>query len=353
MIPNISWLLKKSKQFTSFVFKKMFGVVALLLCISLFKISYIFSLVVFLPLCDDTSLMIDIYTEIRTRYGNVRRARGYYLYTEKNIRLLDLWLDGGKAILGRRTGQANLVCKQFLDKGLTGFLPTKADVQLRRALEALLPDYPVIRWYETQGKAERIAGAVLQADQNGTVQPLPVWRPFLDLAPASDSQGPIADGIMLVTPAYPVPCGIIAAGSRFEERLPPSDVLFPPLAYSLVRAFFDLKHKMEELQLKEIKIEDGHHSEMAGRSARVSHTIVKKRQAVLNRKAEVERLIPGVWTQKGWYLFPHIPEAEYPAFFLQALDAHVLISPEYGTPSILPDCESYAELIRFLKLRNT
>ena len=350
MIPNISWLLKKSKQFTSFVFKKMFGVVALLLCISLFKISYIFSLVVFLPLCDDTSLMIDVYTEIRKRYGNVRRARGYYLYTEKNIRLLDLWLDGGKAILGRRTGQANLVCKQFLDKGLTGFLPTKADVQLRRALESLLPDYPVIRWYETQDKAERIAGSVLQAGQNGTVQPLPVWRPFLDLA--SDSQEPIADNIMLVTPAYPVPCGILVAGSRFEERLPPSDVLFPPLAYSLARAFFDLKHKMEELQLKEIKIEDGYHSEMAGRSARVSHTIVKKRQAVLNRKAEAECLIPGVWTQKGWYLFPHIPEAEYPAFFLQALDAHVLISPEYGTPSILPDCESYAELIRFLKMRN-
>ena len=350
MIPNISWLLKKSKQFTSFVFKKMFGVVTFLLCISLFKISYIFSLVVFLPLCDDICLMIDIYAEIRTRYGNVRRARGYYLYTEKNVRLLDLWLDGGKAILGRRAGQANLVYKQFLDKGLTGFLPTKADVQLRRALEALLPDYPVIRWYETQDKAERIAGSVLQAGQNGTVQPLPVWRPFLDLA--SDSQEPIADNIMLVTPAYPVPCGILVAGSRFEERLPPSDVLFPPLAYSLARAFFDLKHKMEELQLKEIKIEDGHHSEMAGRSARVSHTIVKKRQAVLNRKAEAECLIPGVWTQKGWYLFPHIPEAEYPAFFLQALDAHVLISPEYGTPSILPDCESYAELIRFLKLRN-
>ena len=304
-------------------------------------------LVVFLPLCDDSFPMIDIYTEIRKRYGNIRRARGYYLYTEKNVRLLDLWLDGGKAILGRRTGQANLVCKQFLDKGLTGFLPTKADVQLRRALEALLPDYPVIRWYETQGKAERIAASAMPAGQNGTRQPLPVWRPFLDLDSASDPQEPIADGIMLVTPAYPVPCGIIAAGSRFEESLPPSDVLFPPLAYSLARAFFDLKHKMDEFRM-----EDGQRSGAAGRSARVSHTIVKKRQAVLNRKAEAERLIPGVWTQKGWYLFPHIPEAEYPAFFLQALDAHVLISPEYGTPSILPDCESYAELIRFLKLRN-
>ena len=297
--------------------------------------------------------MIDIYAEIRKRYGNVRRARGYYLYTEKNVRLLDLWLDGGTAILGRRTGQANLVCKQFLDKGLTGFLPTKADAQLRRALEALLPDYPVIRWYATREKAEQIAGSALQSYPKEAAQPLPVWRPFLGIDTGSVN-GTVAETapITLVTPAYPVPCGIIAACSRFEASLPPSDALFPPLAYSLARAFFDLKRKMEELQLKEIKIEDGHHSEAAGRCARVSHTIVKKRQAALNRKAEAERLIPGVWEQKGWYLFPYIPEAEYPAFFLQALDAHVLISPEYGTPSILPDCESYAELIRFLKLRN-
>ena len=157
---------------------------------------------------------------------------------------------------------------------------------------------------------------------------------------------------MLVTPAYPVSCGIIAAGNRFKEHLPPSDALFPPLTYSLARAFFDLKRKMEELKIEEMKTEDGQHSEETGRRARVSHTIIKQRQAVLKRRAEAERLIPTVWTQKGWYLFPHISEVEYAEFFLQALDAHVLISPEYGTPSILPDCESYAELIRFLKVRN-
>ena len=152
---------------------------------------------------------------------------------------------------------------------------------------------------------------------------------------------------MLVTPAYPVPCGIIAACSRFEASLPPSDALFPPLAYSLARAFFDLKRNIDEEHAEPVQ-----NYGAAGRSERISRTIAKRRQAVLNRKAEAERLLPGVWTQKGWYLFPHIPEAEYPALFMQALDARVLISPEYGTPSILPDCESYAELIRFLKLRN-
>ena len=296
--------------------------------------------------------MIDIYTEIRTRYGNIRRARGYYLYTEKNVRLLDLWLDGGKALLGRRAGQANLFYKQFLDKGLTGCLPTKADAQLQRALEALLPDFPVIRWYATDDKAEWIAGSMLQAGQNNAVPPLPIWRPFLEtvsnpIDAAKYTLKPAHDSLMLVTPAYPVPCGIIAAGSRFETRLPPSDTLFPPLAYSLARAFFDLKRKIDEYH-----IEDGHYLDATGRNARVSHTILKKRQAARNRKAEAERLIPNIWTQKGWYLFPHIPKAEYPALFLQALDAHVVLSPEYDTPSILPDCESYTEFVRFLQQRN-
>ncbi|UTC45397.1 hypothetical protein E4N72_01750 [Treponema vincentii] len=291
--------------------------------------------------------MIDIYAEIRKRYGNVRRARGYYLYTEKNVRLLDLWLDGGTAILGRRTGQANLVCKQFLDKGLTGFLPTKADAQLRRALEALLPDYPVIRWYATREKAEQIAGSALQSYPKEAAQPLAVWRPFLGIDTGSGNAAAEAVPIMLVMPAYPVPCGIIAACSRFEASLPPSDALFPPLAYSLARAFFDLKRNIDEEHAEPVQ-----NCGAAGRSERISRTIAKRRQAVLNRKAEAERLLPGVWTQKGWYLFPHIPEAEYPALFMQALDARVLISPEYGTPSILPDCESYTELILFLKSRN-
>ena len=151
---------------------------------------------------------------------------------------------------------------------------------------------------------------------------------------------------MLVTPAYPVPYGIIAAGSRFADCLPPSDALFPPLAYSLARAFFDLKRKTDELET-ELKQTIG----TIGRGVRISRTIAKQRQTALKRKAEAERLIPCIWTQKNRYLFPHIPKADYPAFFSEALDARVLISPDYDKPSILPDCESYADLVRLLKTK--
>lgn len=324
----------------------------------------LFLLVVFLPLCDDGYPMIDIYAEIRKRYGNVRRARGYYLYTEKNIRLLDLWLDGGKAVLGRRTGQSNLMCKQFFDRGLTGSLPTKADAQLQRALAAVLPDYPVIRWYETEDKAARLIRSLLQKNDR---EALPVWRPFLGVdyrsaAANTDNQAPfvtvpVGGGdigqaaslhveaarhrIVSVTPAYSVPYGIVAADSEFKDRLPPSDRLFPPLAYGLARAFFDVQRKIQVLQA-ETALSAG------GEGCRA---VPKKRKEALKRRAEAERFLATVWTRKSCYLFPHISEAEYPVLFTEALNARVLISPEYGTPSILPDCESYTELSKFLQAR--
>ena len=299
--------------------------------------------------------MIDIVTEIRKRYGNVRRARGYYLYTEKNIRLLDLWLDGGKAILGRRTGQAHLMCKQFLDRGLTGIIPTKADAQLARALQAVFPDYPVIRWYYSEEKARQIAHSAYgeytssahRLDDVATAASVPVWRPFLgidlvvDITDKTGRSGTAAETetvpLTLVTPVYPMPCGIIVAAARFETVLPPSDALFPPLVYSLARAFFDLKRKEQE--------EDARKN-AANPSVRKG---LKQQRAALKRRLAVEELISALWTQKSCYLFPHIPRTEYAQVFSQALDAHILISPDYDQPSILPACGSYNELTGFLK----
>lgn len=352
--------------------------------------------------------MIDIYAEIRKRYGNVRRARGYYLYTEKNVRLLDLYLDGGSALLGRRAGQANAAFKQFLDRGLTGFLPTKADAQLRRALFSLLPEYPLIRWYESGEKAERLVraaqcsvgtaalsqashgGAQDGAVPNGTAQgaraqgagglgapvcpetaqggtvpsasaqgeavptvsaqggTVPVWRPFLAEYSPFQKQG--AARIMLVPPAYDVPCGIIAADSAFAELLPPSDALFPPLLYALARAFFDLARRIAAFRAVQGGEQNTPKENM--QKARVNRLIVKKEQTARARRKEVERLIPRVWTQNGWYLFPHIPQPLYTELFFQALEAHLLLSPDYHTPSILPECEHYTELVGFLKARN-
>lgn len=284
--------------------------------------------------------MIDLHSEIRRRYGNVRRARGYYLYTEKNIRLLDLWLDGGKAILGRRTGQAHLACKQFLDRGLTGSLPTKADRQLKEALAALLPDYPVIRWYISEERAQEVIRTALD---KGAQEEVPVWRPFLGIRAAktvSPSSEPVHHPIISVTPAYPVSYGIVAAQKDFEDRLPPPDPLFPPLAYSLARSFFDVQRKIRNMQ---DSVPPAGNASNAGRS--------KIPQAVLKQETLLKTLLPHIWEQSSRYLFPQIAEKEYPQLFSDALDARVVLSPDYHVPSILPDCGAYTELLKFLKTR--
>ena len=123
--------------------------------------------------------MMNFYDEIRNRYGNVKRARGFYLYTEKNIRLLDMYLDGGMSILGRRENQAPLVFKQSIDKGLNAFLPSSGDYRLKKALNSLFPEHPHFYFFSEWSKAF----SFLEIEDNKTDLDSCImentWKPFL------------------------------------------------------------------------------------------------------------------------------------------------------------------------------
>ena len=77
-------------------------------------------------------------SEISKRFGNVKRARGCFLYTEKGVRLTDLFQEGGRAILGWGGNSAFTVLKNVLSRGLTGSFPTVFDLQLKKAVSELL-----------------------------------------------------------------------------------------------------------------------------------------------------------------------------------------------------------------------
>jgi len=123
--------------------------------------------------------MMNFYDEIRNRYGNVKRARGFYLYTEKNIRLLDMYLDGGMSILGRRENQAPLVFKQSIDKGLNAFLPSSGDYRLKKALNSLFSEHPHFYLLSEWSKAF----SFLEIENNKTALDSCImentWKPFL------------------------------------------------------------------------------------------------------------------------------------------------------------------------------
>lgn len=84
---------------------------------------------------------VDYRTLIYERFGNVRRARGFYLYTDKKVRLLDMYLSDGRAVLGHKTERILTTFKRELDKGLFGVYPSKNMSLLKRALRCLFPKY--------------------------------------------------------------------------------------------------------------------------------------------------------------------------------------------------------------------
>ena len=62
--------------------------------------------------------------EITSRYGYVKRARGCFLYTEKQVRLTDMFQEAGRAIIGWGGGKARLEFKNALERGVTGSFRT-------------------------------------------------------------------------------------------------------------------------------------------------------------------------------------------------------------------------------------
>ena len=86
----------------------------------------------------------------------VRRARGYRLYTEDGRRLLDLYLDGGAALLGHRPELLGRELKNVAGRGLLGNLPSSYPARLRRILRQALPGHSWFGIAATADDARRL-----------------------------------------------------------------------------------------------------------------------------------------------------------------------------------------------------
>ncbi|WP_255818712.1 hypothetical protein [Treponema putidum] len=284
--------------------------------------------------------IMNFYDEVRNRYGNVKRARGFYLYTEKSVRLLDMYLDGGMSILGRRENQAPLVFKQSIDKGLNAFLPSSGDYRLKKALNSLFPEHPhfyllsewsnALSFLETEDKKSDFESYMMEN----------IWKPFL---PSSENlkkkkvffvNPPFCTSIKIAVSKDALPI-LSCAVSAAEKEV-------------LARAFFDLI-RIIKLWEYESELSD---AELIN-SARGKK---QKQQLAKNIKSykRIKDLCSMFWNIDGCYLFPKLSEEKYEIFFKDALDSHILLSPYFTIPSILPKIRIYTELENFLKtqLRN-
>ena len=279
--------------------------------------------------------------EIKKRYGNVKRARGIYLYTEKSVRLTDCFLDGGRAILGHGGGKAKTAFKDCFERGANGFYDSGLILAFEKSVKKLLPaEYTEIRLYSEKTAAmlgetsfslestQKKAGAV--SEQTSCVlesfpkkaEPV-LWRPWLDFAGKITEQPtgyPKIEVVYNVTGDFPAIVKIVppftyatdisvyafsnACSEEMLQNLPENDVVPSPLLAAYTRGFYDLLN---------------------------SFSLFTENHFKANSKA-----LEPFFTRNQCYLFPKIPETQYKDFVLKCLDAGIVISPDYNVPSIMP-----------------
>jgi len=233
----------------------------------------------------------------------VLRARGFRLYTQ-NGRLIDLWQNGGAAVLGHTPPNILHEMKNTASRGLYAPFPHFTESRFIKALSKLFPGYS-FRFYITPPPELNLlfnSGAAA------------LWRPFSD----PDSPFTITENAPVLIPVLPcihtwrnnLPAGLCVAAAKTEnvlEHLPASDILSPVLLAMAARGIYDIL------------------------------AVPQRGKPVLPRTSK-ELKNNKIWQLRGIYLsLNKEPSPEtWSELFRQFLDAGFLLPPIPSQPVILP-----------------
>ena len=237
--------------------------------------------------------------EITSRYGTIKRARNCFLYTAKGVRLTDMFLEGGRAILGWGGSSAFTVFKNVLSRGLTGSFDTDftphaegGKSQLSRAVSELLASERDICLFT--GKQAALKSALETAPDSTSI-----YKPWAEGADWSKVKAVIIEAPLPWTAS----CWILAVEAG--TAIPAESAAIPaPLCAAICRSIYNLIAALQEREEKDWFIYD----------------------SVLTK----------YWTRKGPYLYPKVSKELYPLFVRHCLDQEIVISPIYEQPSIVP-----------------
>ncbi len=247
----------------------------------------------------------------------IRRARGYRLYGMNDVRYIDFFQNGGRAILGHKPGRLVHDLKNLLEKGVIGEHPSVYTHRLQKAVGKLLPSFSGFRVYEHEAAARialESAGLLrrgeapgdplypAEEEREGERRPrVYLWRPFLD----DEQEGPDS-APAVVLPVLPFPARFVPAVVCFtgiaESRLPPSGLCSPLLLGGLTRTVYDL----------------------------ISNILSRDRTCW-------DAFDFPFWYRRGPYLLPRNggPE-EYADMFRAFLENGILLNPDPSCASIIP-----------------
>ena len=239
-----------------------------------------------------------VYTEIFNRYGNIKRARGPFLYTAKGVRLTDLYQEGGKAILGWGGCSSFTMLKNVINRGLTGSFNTDYTYRIGKAVSSLLNSKRKVFIFDDKQKAIDTV-KTLSKDSNG------YYIPWLE-------QGTKWSNIdaLVVEPTLAWAQKLYLVALKEDTFTPDTINQLPTvringaMAEAVSRSIYDLIASLQSREEKQWFIYD---------------TVLTK-----------------YWTRKGPYLYPKVPQDKYNDFIKHCLDNTLVISPDYDVPSIVP-----------------
>jgi len=249
----------------------------------------------------------------------VLRARDFHLYLENGKRLVDLWLAGGRAILGHKPPMVLGEMKNAAERGLFTSLPHPMERRFLKALGELFP-----------GRAFRLyadTGALRQALKETAEKKVSIWRPFTGSLLINRSSDSISsDGrsddnqqeTRILIPVLPWPLGpeALVLDKDMDDTFPAGEIIPPVLLAPATRALYDLL----------AVIKDG------SRARRVYPKIEK---ALKNSQ----------WRRRLIYLTleEETDREKYTALFKRFLEGGFLIPPSPEEPLILPASMSDGE----------
>ncbi len=254
--------------------------------------------------------------DLLSRLPLIRRARGYRLYDLQGRRYLDLWQNGGRALLGHRPGRLTTVLKNTVSKGLIFDLPSVYLRRLERALQGLFPDYRDFRLFASEEAALEMISLLLgrKVVPEQVVDPLfpgegrphqgrpeggvVLWRPLLAGQPQEQVLIPLLPFAMGEAPV------VVCFRRELPKHVPGSLPLSPVLLAGLLRCLHDLQRH-----------------ELPGWLG-----------------AQLLRDCPG-WRREGIYLVPEFDLDRYETVFLGFLAGGAILNPRAPYVSILPTDE--------------
>ena len=263
----------------------------------------------------------------------IKRARGYRLYDYRGKRYLDLWQNGGLAILGHRFESLTRELKSVLSRGLIFDLPSIYGQRLIQELQKRYSGFNAIHICSTFEQALRILSRALGQNitetdicdpAKGESGPVAYDRPFLGsktvgLKPLDSDVGKTeGSSIKALLPLVPFRIGAspvilcLRGGVRGKEEV---RVISPLLLAGLLRSIHSLMRFIPPPWFVEPLF--GDHAE---------------------------------WIQRGPYVIPRFEFKLYDEVFRSFLSEGILLSPRYEEPSILPGEASEGELKKMVRL---